>query len=248
METAREVFDSCCTKIAADFTDSGFRYHPTRHSAVKTNGDLKFEIHFQSSTRNYLVRDGGVNKLRSIAAKLMPFGDLSAFGNVTLIEHASVFSKRMKDFRRSVPHAWARNDAVTGGQIGNLQLPPKWVQFNVANPHTRTAVISEARRLVDAVAMPYFERFENSAEVIACLLDGSMPWTWEPSALEYACCFGDTDQALRLLTRFINEAPGRDAEYRDVLSRYRTDGPPDVWESTAPARLAKAALILGLDR
>jgi hypothetical protein len=247
MEKAREIFNRCCIEIAASLADTGFQYRPSKHSAIRASGDLKFEIHFQSSFRNYLVTDGDADRLKRVVSKLTSFGDFATFGNVTLIEHALVRSKMLKNFRKSLPNSWTADDAVTGGQIGNLRAPAMWVDFNLANPYTRTKVITEARRLIDTVALPYFDLFKNPADVVARLLDGSMPWTWEASALEYVCCFGSLDQALQLLNRFINESPGRAAEYRDVLLRYRSDGTPEVWDSRAPARLAKAAIILGLD-
>jgi hypothetical protein len=235
MEKAREIFNKCCIEIAASLADTGFQYRPSKHSAIRASGDLKFEIHFQSSFRNYLVTDGDADRLKRVVSKLTSFGDFATFGNVTLIEHASVRSNMLKNFRKSLPNSWTADDAVTGGQIGNLRSPAMWVEFNLANPYTRTKVITEARL------------FKNPADVVARLLDGSMPWTWEASALEYVCCFGSRDQALQLLNRFINESPTRAAEYRDVLLRYRSDGTPEVWDSRAPARLAKAAIILGLD-
>lgn len=247
MESAREIFDKCCIEIAASLANTGFQYRPSKHSAIRASGDLKFEIHFQSSFRNYLVPDAGADTPKRGISKLMPFGDFATYGNVTLIEHASVHSKILKNFRKSLRNSWTADGAVTGGQIGNLRSPARWVQFNLANPHTRTKAITEAHGLIDTVALPYFDLFKNPADVVARLLDGSMPWTWEPSALEYLCCFGSIDQALQLLKRFINESPSRAAEYRDVLLRYRSDGTPEVWDTTAPARLAKAAIILGLD-
>ena len=247
MEKAREIFNRCCIEIAASLADTGFQYRPSKHSAIRASGDLKFEIHFQSSFRNYLVTDGDADSLKRVASKLTSFGDFATFGNMTLIEHALVRSKMLKNFRKSLPNSWTADDAVTGGQIGNLRAPAMWVEFNLANPYTRTKIITEARRLIDTVALPYFDLFKNPADVVARLLDGSMPWTWEASALEFVCCFGGLDQALQLLNRFINESPGRAAEYHDVLLRYRSDGTPEVWDSRAPARLAKAAIILGLD-
>jgi hypothetical protein len=247
MESAREIFNQCCAEIAAPLAETGFQYHPGKHSAIRASGDLKFDIHFQSSFRNYLVPDGGTNSLKRAVSKLMPYGDFANFGNVTLIEHASVSSKMMKKFRKSVHNGWTADDAVTGGQIGNLRSPTKWVQFNLANPHTRSEVIAKARQLIDTVALPYFELFNNPTDVVGRLLEGSMPWTWEPSALEYVCCFGSMDQALQLLNKFINDSPLRRVEYRDALLRFASDGLPDVWDSGAPARLARAAIILGLE-
>jgi hypothetical protein len=102
MESAREIFNKCCIEIAAPLAETGFQYRPSKHSAIRASGDLKFEIRFQSSFRNYLVPDGGANKLKQAVSKLMPFGDFTTFGNVTLIEHASVYSKMVKNFRKSV--------------------------------------------------------------------------------------------------------------------------------------------------
>jgi hypothetical protein len=247
MESAREVFDKCCIEIAASLEQTGFQYRPSKHSAIRASGDLKFEIHFQSSRRNFLVPDGGVDDLKRRLSKLMPFGDFATFGNVTLITHAEIRSEILRNFRKSLPSSWRADDAVTGSQVGNLQTPAKWMQFNLANPYTRVKVIAEASQLINTVALPYFDLFKNPACVVARLLDGSMPWTWEPSALEYVCCFGSMDQALQLLNKFTNESPSRAAEFCEVLHRYKTDGIPEVWDSGAPARLAKAAIILGLD-
>lgn len=247
MESAREIFNKCCIEIAEPLTQIGYRYQPSKHSVIKVSGDLKFEIHFQSSFRNFLVPDGSESGLRRAMSKLMPFGDFVTFGSVALIEHASVHSKMMKNFRKSVPNCWAVDDTVTGEQIGNLQSRPRWVQFNLANPHTRNRVVTEARQLIHDLALPYFKLFENPSDIIARLLDGSMPWTWEPNALEYVCCFSNINQAKRLLNKFINDSPGRAIEYNNMLLRYRSEGVPEAWDSTAPARLAKAAIILGLD-
>jgi hypothetical protein len=246
MESPREIFDHCCLEIAAHLAARGFQYRPSQHSAVRVSGDLKLEIHFQSSSRNYRVTETRGSGLRRALSTLPVFGDLATFGNVTLIEHAQVFSKALKSFRRAVPGAWATDGAITGGQIGNLQVPAKWVTFNLANPNTRPAIIAKAKKLIDTVGVPYLERFNEPEDVINGLLQGTMPWTWEPTALEYVCCFGAEQQALQLLERFVSETKTR-GEYSAAVSQYREHGTPDAWDSRAACRLAKAAIILGLE-
>ncbi len=247
MESAREIFNNCCAEIATPLAESGFQYYPSKHTARRTCGDLKFEIHFQSSSRNYLAPNDGASILKRVASKLMPLGDLVTFGSVTLIEHASVRSKMMKAFRKTLHNGWTLDDYVTGGQIGNLRSPARWVTFNLANPHTRSGTVSKARQLIETVALPHFELFNNPPDVIARLLDGSIQWMWESSALEYVCCFGSVGQANQLLNKLIDEGPDRRAEYRDTLLRYRSDGVPEAWGSGAPERLAKTAIILELE-
>jgi hypothetical protein len=246
MDSAREIFDQCCVEIAAHLTAFGFQYHPSQHSAVRAIGDLKFKIHFQSSSRNYLVADTRGSGFNRALSKLPVFGDLATFGNITLVEHANVSSKSLRSFRCAVPGAWATNGAVIGGQIGNLQEPAKWVQFNLANPNTRRAVIAKAKKLIDNVGIPYLERFNEPDNVINGLLEGTMPWMWEPSALEYVCCFGAKQKALQLLNRFISKPEVRE-EYTAAVSLYKEHGTPDAWDSRAAGRLAKSAIILGME-
>lgn len=244
MGSPREIFDSACTEIAASLAHTGLEYRPSKHTLLKTDGDLKLKIRFQSSSSNYTLADGS-----ETLKKLVPSGDdLAAFGSVTLIEHASVRSKEIKGFRRSLVNAWRLDDGVTGNQIGNLRTPPRWIEFNLANPHSRRKVIAEALHLIENVAFPYFEFFQTPSEVIDRLLDGSIPWAWKPSALEYVCCFGHLDQSLRLLNRYVDEPPSRAAEYREALSRYKAEGIPEGWNSSLAANLAKTAIVLELDR
>jgi hypothetical protein len=246
MESAREIFDQACAEIAAQLAPFGFQYRRSQHSAVRATGDLKFVIHFQSSPRNYLLASTQGSGLSRVLSKLPGLGDLATFGNVTLIEHASVSSKALRSFRRTVHGAWHTNGAVTGGQIGNLQEPAKWVEFNLANPNTRRAVIDEAKKLIDHVGIPYLERFHEPENVIIGLLEGTMPWMWRPSALEYICCFGTKQKALQLLERLISEPEVRD-EYKAAVSHYKAHGTPDVWDSRAACCLAKSAIILGME-
>jgi hypothetical protein len=132
-----------------------------------------------------------------------------AFGSVTLIAHTAVRSKSFKLWRASRNQPLGSDDLVTVGQIGNLQAKPKWLEFNLANPQRRDRVISEVVELIRTIALPYFERFSNPREVIAGLISGTMPWWWEPGALEYVACFGTPSQARELLMRYIQMRPDR---------------------------------------
>src|SRR5690242_18086596 len=106
MHSAREIFEECCMAVASSFANNGFRYRASQHTAIKATGDLKFEIHFQSSLRNYLMPNEGSNSLKRVASKLLPLGDLATFGKVSLIVHASVHSKKLRAFRKSRPSSW----------------------------------------------------------------------------------------------------------------------------------------------
>lgn len=139
------------------------------------------------------------------------------------------------------------DDLITAGQIGNLQAKPKWLEFNLASPHRRDRVVGEVIGLIRTIALPYLERFSSPQEIIAGLIAGTMPWWWEPSALEYVACFGTLSQAQELLGRYVHMRPGQAKEFRERLDEYRKEGIPEAFDSRAAGRLAKAALALGLE-
>lgn len=207
MESAREVYDDCCRAIAKRLEAFGFEYRPGKHTAIHAEVDLTFEIRFQSSYLNRLIPEQQPGVSNELSAETVAATDYLAFGMVGLIEHASVRSRVLKRWRRSVNCMVESGDFVTGGQIGNLQSPPTWIEFNLANPQTRRDVMAEAFQLIERVALPYFTLFRTTERVISDLLDGSMPWFWESTALEYVCCFGTGTQAKVLLDRFIGEKP-----------------------------------------
>jgi hypothetical protein len=214
---------------------------------VSQDSDLTRKISFQSSFRNFITTGEGAGLLERVAAWVPGVDELLAFGSVTLIAHAAVHSRALKLWRESLTQPLATGDVVTGGQIGNLQVKPKWIQFNLANPRRRAEVIGDAIGLIRRVALPYLDRFAEPVRVIDGLLDGTMPWMWEPGALEYTSCFGTLQQAHDLLWHYLRMRPNQIEEYRRFISEYRENGIPEAFDSAAPGRLAKAALVLGLE-
>ena len=247
MGEARNIYNAACAQIAAALAQDGFEYRPSKHSLLRRDGDLTREITFQSSFRNFTIPDQGDGGLQRAASWLPLVGETVAFGSITLIAHAAVRSKTFKLWRASQKQPLGADDVITAGQIGNLQAKPKWLEFNLANPHRRDRVVSDVVELVRTVALPYLERFSAPQEVIAGLISGTMPWWWEPSALEYVACFGTSTQARELLKHYVRIRPGQEKELRERIDEYRKQGVPEAFDSRAPGRLAKAALALGLE-
>jgi hypothetical protein len=242
MGEARNIYNAACAQIASALAQDGFKYRPTKHSLVRRDDDLTHEITFQSSFRNFTV-------LNHVGLQRLPLvGDTAAFGSVTLIAHALVHSKSFRQWRAAQKQSLGTYDLITGGQIGNLQAKPEWLEFNLASPHKRDRVIRDVIELIRTVALPYFGRFSNPREVIVGLIAGKMPWSWwEPSALEYVVCFGTPAQARELLLRYMERRPGLEGEFRERVKEYQKQGIPKAFDSTASGRLAKAALALGLE-
>jgi hypothetical protein len=242
MGEARNIYNAACAQIASALAQDGFKYRPTKHSLVRRDDDLTHEITFQSSFRNFTVPNHvGLQRLPLI-------GDTAGSGSVTLIAHALVHSKSFRQWRAAQKQSLGTDDLITVGQIGNLQAKPEWLEFNLANPHERDRVVRDVTELIRKVALPYLGCFSNPQGVIVGLIAGKMPWSWwEPSALEYAVCFGTPAQARELLLRYIQRRPGLEGEFRERVKEYRKQGVPEVFDSTASGRLAKAALALGLE-
>ena len=244
---ARNIYNAACAQIAAALAQDGFDYRPSEHTLMRRDGDFTREISFQSSFRNFTLPEQGTGVLQKAASLLPLIGETATFGSVTLIAHSGVRSKAFKLWRASQKYPLGSDDLITGGQIGNLQAKPKWLEFNLANPQRRDRVITEVVELIRTIALPYLARFANPQEVIAGLIGGTMPWWWEPSALEYVARFGAPTQARELLVRYVTIRPGQEKEFRERIDEYRKQGVPEAFDSRAAGRLAKAALALGLE-
>lgn len=247
MGEARNIYNAACAQIAAALAHDGFDYRPSKHVLVRGDGDLTREITFQSSFRNFTLPEQGAGCVQKAVSLLPLVGETAAFGSVTLIAHTGVHSKAFKLWRAAQKQPLGSDDLITAGQIGNLQAKPKWLEFNLANPQRRDRVISEVVELIRTIALPYLARFANPQQVIAGLIGGTMPWWWEPSALEYVACFGTPAQARELLVRYVQMRPGQETEFRERIEEYRREGVPEAFDSRAAGRLAKAALALGLE-
>jgi hypothetical protein len=248
MGLPREIYLAACGRIAEAFVEDGFNYQPRQQRMVKCESDLTLAIHFQSSSRNFLVNkndEPGVRK--RLSSSFLPCGELQAYGNVTLITHAAGDSKTLALWRSKQPHLSGAKGRIAGGQIGNLQEKHKWIRYNLANPHTRVHRIELAIVLIRSVGLPYLYAFRDPAKMIDRLIGGQLQGFWESGALEYVVCFGSTDQARKLLESLLREFPEQREEYRDSLERYRKSGVTHVEESRRVPRIARAAIALGLD-
>jgi hypothetical protein len=247
MGLPREIYLGACGQIAEAFAEDGFSYQPNQQRLIKREGDLTLDIHFQSSRRNFLVNK---NNQKSMAKRLISsfssYAELYTFGNVALITHAEVHSQKLEQWQSKQPYISRGKGFIAGGQIGNLQEKHKWVEYNLANPHTRDRQIKLAIQLVRSVGMPYLYSFGDPAKIIERLIGGHIQGFSENGALEYAMCFGSARQAKKLLKALLEAFPDQRNEYMEWSERYRKSGIPAAQESKRAPRIARAAVALGL--
>jgi hypothetical protein len=222
MQTTREIYLDACAQIGATLAQRAFKYAKSGPHALRAHGDFTFRISFQSSVRNV------------------------AGQNVALWIHAIVRSKRLSLWRTTQPRSIRADDWVAGGQIGNLQHPPHWIDFNLAEPASRPATIANASSTIEHVALPFFASFEDVSGLCERLVTDDVPGLDAPLALEFLLCFGNKAQAEAAFHRFLRARPDILRQYHVEMERFRRDGLPSTLRSGYALQLAFATVAYGL--
>jgi len=79
--------------------------------------------------------------------------------------------------------------------------------FAGADPADRAATIADAVSFIHEEVIPYFALFERPTELINRLQNEELPGFWLCPSVDFAYCFGDKQQAQRVLNRFVREHP-----------------------------------------
>jgi len=184
VENARDVFLAACAAIAKEFEVHGFRFAKSGPHFSHADGDFTFRVSFQSSYHNISGQ------------------------HVRLWVHATVTSKRLKDFRKSHLPDNLVNDYVAGGMI-HLLLPGDvaMAEWDLADPEARSGVVADVVTLIQGEVLPYFAQFSAPAQLVARLTRESLPAFDMRHSVEFALCFGDKESAQKILSRFLGERP-----------------------------------------
>jgi len=162
MDSPRDLFLAACTEIAESLWPLGFKFARSGPHAQRKDGDFTYRVSFQSSHKNVPDQD------------------------VALWIHATVWSKRLAEWRASQPSALGVGGGVAGGQIGNLVRPHGWRDWNLAGP-TRAAVIADATSPVHSIALPYLERFADIPSLCTLLQREALPAMDTDARLSFSC-------------------------------------------------------------
>lgn len=166
VEPARDVYRNACAAVAAEFQPLGFRYAKSAQRFSRSSGGFVCTVSFQSSHNNIPGR------------------------HVRLWMHATVRSKTLETWRaQRLPPALV-NDFVAGGMVHRLRGVHAMVEWELAVPTDRAAVIADAIAFVRSDVLPYFELFDTPSDLIACLVKHEVPaFDLQPS-VEFSMCFG----------------------------------------------------------
>jgi hypothetical protein len=219
-EAPSEVYKAACAAIAAHFPD--FRYAKTGPRISRKASPLTFEVSFQSSHNN-------------VAGEF-----------VALRIGAGVHSDQLKKWRQQQPNASCISDHVAGGLLGNLREPTTYLEWDLADPKTRLAVIDDAAKAIHDLAIPYFARFANVGEISHEMIHHDLPGTWIRDVLDFLLCFREREDAEAAATNFLKRRPGLIPEYEAVIARFKANGLPKHGPSGYSQMIAWAAIAYNL--
>lgn len=200
LESTRDVYRAACASIGSHLEDSfGFKYAKSGPHARRRSGDFTFQVGFQSSVHNVPGQ------------------------HVNLNVCASVGSDRIKKWRESqgLPHAM---EIFAGGQIGNLQANPCWLDWELADAGSRDEVIRDVIGTIEELAFRYFARFEDLPSLFELLAHEDLPAMTMDRVVEFLMCFADPSRARLAAANFLKRRPDLVRAYRRDYGRYAERG------------------------
>jgi len=213
---------NACERIAQAFAEDGFQYFKSGPHFTRRDGQFNYRVSFQSSHLNV------------------------AGEHVRLWLHASVRSQRLKDWRSRQQRPYRSDDWVAGGMAHLLHGKQTLIQWNLASPNNREAVISDVIAFVREEVLAYFQLFSNPHETIAILAKQGIGAFGVASSVEFALCFGDKEQAQRVLDRFLLQREDLQDQIESAMQRLRIEGFPDDIPSSYAEQVAWVRLAYDL--
>jgi hypothetical protein len=169
---------STCRQIAEEFADDGYKFAISGPHLTKTNDTFKLRISFGSSHDH---------KLGSYMLLWM---------------HANVRSSQLRRWRQKQRHPYPGDDWVAGGMAHGF-ADKGYFEWNLAEDSRRSAIIAHAIEFIRAHVLPYFNTSSDPPLVISKLCRSAMPAFEIGSAVEFALCFGNKEQAQHVLNHFV---------------------------------------------
>lgn len=224
-EKPRDVILAACEAIGDALRSEGFSFQRTGPNLKRVNGDLVFQIHFQSDRNNIAGRRAAV------------------------WIHGGVSSRALAKWRRVHPNVLIRRSGpgtggVAGGQIGNLTEPFGWMEWDLADEADRQGQIADAVGSIRQILLPFFALFDDPATAVNALILDRNPW--QSSLVEYALCRLGKVAAEAAGRAYLHANPGARNRFEEAHLAYAVDGLPRPTRNFDD-RLAAVAVGAGLD-
>ncbi|MBB6251966.1 DUF4304 domain-containing protein [Nitrospirillum iridis] len=226
-EKPRDIILAACRDIGQRLAPQGFVFLKSGPLLKRTQGDLTFQIYFQSDRNNI------------------------AGGRAALWMHAGVLSRNLAQWKKQHPVPWGSRSplpgpaAVAGGQIGNLTSPPGWMTWNFADPATRPDVLDDAVASIEKLILPFFALFDDPAGNIGRILD-LQSFGLQP--LEYAmACLGHEVAEAAGRTYLLGREPAIQNRFRQAYAAFTQGHDLPTTQGEVGRDLAALAFVHNLD-
>lgn len=185
---AREIFQMGCQRIYAALEPYGFNAAQKGQTLTKPSKDkrLKFELHFQSSTRNW---SGGI--------AILPF--------------VFVSSPQLKKWQKEKYNSGEEGGGIFTTRLENLTpLKNKNYNWNIAL-NNQENTIPKLCELIITYVFPLFNKFENADKVIIEIAEKGLRFNehFDPKdqnlPIDFLCCFGNQELAQKAFDNYLRE-------------------------------------------
>lgn len=146
-EKPRDVCVAACAAIAHALVPEGFRYLKSKQVLDRTVGAFVHHASFQSSRDNV------------------------AGQSVVMWMYANVRCKELATWRSRQSSPLRADDWVAGGMVHLLTREHAMIEWQLADPSSRSAAIADAQEFAETVVLGYFKLFEDPKRTMAELLE-----------------------------------------------------------------------------
>ena len=160
-ENTRDVYLSTCEKIANIYLPYGFKYSKSGPHITLKQKSLEFIYKISFGSSHYNIPEK----------------------NVVIDVCANILSQKYKKWKmenkselkfRTTNWPFELNEYIFGGTIGNLQKEHKFLSWNIGISDTREKEIENIIESINNLAIPFFNHFENTNQLIHEIENGSI--------------------------------------------------------------------------
>ena len=202
-EKPRDVYVAACAAIAQALAAEGFRYLKSKGVLDRTAGAFAHHVSFKSSRNN-------------IAGQ-----------SVVMWMYAHVRCKELAAWRSRQSSPLRTDDWLAGGMVHLLTDEHAMIEWELADPASRSAAIANAQEFARTVVLGYFKLFEDPQRTVAELVKAPINAVSLGDQVEFALCFAKPSEALQILQRFVDQRSDLHNQMRRAIERVERGGLPE---------------------
>jgi len=209
--------------VADHFSGLGWRYARSGPHLSRRGGDISARVEFVSNRLN-------------VAGEL-----------VGLWAYIHLGDRTIGKWRKEIGEPLVLGDEVARRHLGHLLDPPRWLEWNLADPDVRPEATADIVETIERAALPWIESMR-------LLLDGGHPnptslmgHVTELSLIEYLVRAGRLDEAGSVVGAAVERSHERaQHSFAERLGAFRRDGLPGELPAGGSALLAYAVIRFDL--